>query len=1434
MTPGGGERLLRYVGDRVRFAVRMDGADEGWRAYLRTNLGRAASARDELIGTLGGGRTFAGLSWRDIPLIREDGGWELDLPLTEVGWFRAKPYVLDRDGRQHWPDGDDIGVSVHPDCLRTANTIYCAFPRMFGPARARHDTRVGPIDDQLAVLDKYGYTVIPPSGKLRDLASQVPHIVTRLGCRIIHLLPILATPTTYARFGRFGSPYAAQDLIAIDPALAVFDRRTTVVDQFRELTYAAHLRGAAVFLDVVVNHTGWGSTLQNEHPEWFERHSDGAFRSPGAWGTIWEDLIELDNRFPALWEQFAEAFLIWCRRGVDGFRCDAGYMVPREAWQYIIARVRQEFPDTVFLLEGLGGAWDATATLLTEGGMQWAYSELFQNYSGPQVASYVDHCVTQGTRVGVLVHYSETHDNDRLAKQGRAWSLMRNRLAALACQSGAWGYTCGVEWLASEKLEVHQSRGLNWGSDENLVEELAQLAKLTSDHPCFFDGARLERLTASDSAALALARTSADGLDRVLVLVNTDAAVAQAARIPIARWRELGEPSHDLLGQQLPTLVKGDAAVTFALPPAGAYCLAPQPQPLGLSGEAYRWTRAQAAWAYAMLREVEPEENLGPCDWRALATWVKADPVRFLAAVKRLDRHHARVGLLEALQTASEQQDLPQVSRWGLSDLTRVLPVPPEHWLLVRDKVPFSATLRPVGGGEQRHARSLLVDEGHIACFPPAEQPGEVELVLERFTDEGRQVGGRVRFLAEKPHPTPEKPQGGMALLTDGIGGMARLAVDLGAIRSKYDCLLAANLHPTAPVDRHVLVKRARVWINADGFITELDAAALAAFADGPPATWTFVAPAGDGQTVLVRLQADMLDGRNATVLRFSRPLEAPLWGADLPDHCDVRLVVRFDIEDRGFHQETHRSPEADRHFASNTRPLERRVGFEFTPAPERRLRVWSDRGRYSHEGEWCEHIPHPVEATRGMAASGDAWSPGWFELPLGRGEAGTFVACADHDDPDDETVAQFEIARTRALIAAVERSGLSDDPFGLKLATAAQAYVVRRDGGRTVIAGYPWFLDWGRDTFIAARGLLAMGMADEVGRLLATFGRFEQGGTLPNMLAGDDASNRDTSDAPLWYALACEELAAAQGDQAYAIRAGPVRAGDARTLKEVLRSIAVGYLDGTANGIRVDSPSGLVWSPPHFTWMDTNYPACTPREGYPIEIQVLWIRLLRQLERLRVAEHREPWWAVADRATASLSRYWIEERGYFGDLLIAPPGTPAHQASLDNALRPNQLFAVSLGIVTGEHARRCTAAALRFLVVPGAVRSLAPLPVVPPLPVHGGDGKLLNDPNEPYWGRYLGDEDTRRKPAYHNGTAWTWLLPPFCEALARAWDFSPAAVAAAKAYLGSQDRLLAEGCIGQIPELLDGDAPHEQRGCDAQAWGVTEALRVWKLLAAK
>jgi predicted glycogen debranching enzyme len=1425
ITPAPGERLLRFVGDRVRFSLRPPpGFGSGARALLRTNLGKAARLRQEIIATHAGKNPLSVAFWRDVPLHPEPSGqWTVELPLTDVGFYRAKAYVTGPDGRQIWPDGPDAGISVHPSAYRTANTIYCAFPRMFGPAKTARQT----VDDnwelKLNKLDARGYVVIPPSGTLRSLARELPHIIDTLGCRILQLLPVGPTPATFARFGRFGSPYASLNLTAIDPALVEFDRRTNGVGQFCELTSQAHRRGARVLLDMVINHTGWGSTLFETHPDWFVHDPSGNFVSPGAWGVTWGDLVELNPNCMELWDVLAGAFLTWCRRGVDGFRCDAGYKVPVPVWQYIQARVRQEFPETLFLLEGLGGPLEATEALLTEGGMQWAYSELFQNLSGGEVARCLDYCLRQSQRVGLYVHYSETHDNNRLAWSGRAWSLLRNRLCALASVSGGFGFTCGVEWLAPEKINVHSSRGLNWGASDNLVPELARLNALLAAHPCFFDGAKLDRLSGPDSPVYALRRTSAEGLDAVLVLVNNDVQQTHAVSISLLDFETLGRPREDLLGQAPPRVETTRREAIFTLEPGAAFCLAAAARPAGLAGDDYRRARAQSAWAIATLAKVLLPEEIGPCPWRDLAARVHQDPRQFLAALGHLDRARARTDLLGALDQANGQY--PQVVTWTLLDRRRITPVPPDHWLMLRDGRPFRAKLNFGPDDALEVADAIEVHDGYAACFAPRrpEFPRDAGLELERHGVVTETVCAPVRFLRAAPAfcgSVAAPPADALVLLTNGRGGMARLGVDLGSIKSKYDCLLGANLNPQFPVDRHVLVKRLRAWIDADGFITPLNLQNLARLQIGPPAVWDFVAEAGDGRTVELRLTADMLEGSNTTVLAFARlPASRP---ADLPPQFAARVIARMDIEDRNFHSETHRNGGADLHFTQHCHPAEGQIGFAFTPAPDRQLRVLSSAGAFHPEPEWCQGIAHPVEQSRGQTASGDAYSPGWFELPLHKDRPVTLLLSAETPPP------AFDSIELPAAHGPESAPALETDSFGRQLAKAARAFVVRRGTGRTVIAGYPWFLDWGRDTFIAARGLLAAGLTDDVAGMLVSFGRFEENGTMPNVIGGANASNRDTSDAPLWYGLLCEETAARMGANLYAMAVDQ----RGRTIAAVLQSIAAAYARGTPNGIRLDPASGLIWSPAHFTWMDTNFPAGTPREGYPVEIQALWIRLLRQLQRLGAPPAAEPWAALAERAEQSLHKYfWLEEHDCVADTLIATPGQPAADAIRDHALRCNFLFALAFGYFAGPRARRAVQTAFQHLFVPGAMRTLAPLPVWPPLVIQAPDGRPLNNPREPYWGRYQGDEDTQRKPAYHNGTAWPWVLPTACEALVRAWDAAPAAVAAARACLGSMESLLLSGCLGQLPEILDGDAPHQARGCDAQAWSVLEALRVWKQL---
>jgi len=1005
-----------------------------------------------------------------------------------------------------------------------------------------------------------------------------------------------------------------------------------------------------------------------------------------------------------------------------------------------------------------------------------------------------------------------------------------------------------------------------WGSDDNIIPELARLNKWLAEHPCFLDGAKLARLSPEDSPVVALRRVSAEGLDRVLVLVNTDVEQARPFILSQEAYRHLGEPVLDLLtGKSIKARPTGKIEVEFTLEAGACHCLATTETPRGLSGTAYRLARAQAAFALAALGRIMPSEDIGAYDWRALAARVHASPRDFLALLAHLDRELAQKDLTAALDRAAEAQHFPRVVTWSLIDARRVTLVAPGHWLLIEDKSPFQATL--VSRPERLHARSVQAGNGHVVSFGPR-QPGDAQLVLERYADKQIHVQARLRFLEAEPNlkaleirrqngsdaPLPQNT--GLVLLTNGIGGMARMQVNLGHVKSKYDCVLGANLHPSIPVDRHIFVKRIRAWVVADGFISALDQQSLIGFVPGPPARWIFAASAGDGRAVEIHLVADMLAGRNTTVLRFTRPPGAPALGRDLPAQGRVSLTVRVDLVDRNFHFETRRNEGSEFHFFTHTHPLAGQAGFEFTPARDRRLRVFSDVGAYHHEAEWSMGVHHPVEASRGQIAVEDAYSPGWFELPMAKDANATLTLTADPEGPTPGEIKSFERARVTQNELVVSQAALpGDDVFGNRLALAIQSFVVRRGSGKTVIAGYPWFLDWGRDSLICARGLLSAGWLEEVGQLLVTYGHFVESGTIPNTIHGEDASNRDTSDAPLWYGLVCEEAATARQTHRFALKAAAsgvspegvaqlqpeespeylyateVDSGG-RKIADVLREIAVNYIRGTPNGIRMDPASGLIWSPSHFTWMDTNYPAGTPREGYPVEIQVLWIRLLRQLAELKALATGESWEELASRAEASWHKYfWLEDRGYLADLLIAQRHEPAASAQVDTALRSNYLLAISLGLLTGDRARRGVDAAMRYLVVPGAVRSLAPLPVSPSLPIRGHDGVLLNVPSEPYWGRYEGEEDARRKPAYHNGTAWTWTLPIFCEALARAWNFDPAAVAAARAYLGSMDQLLTEGCRGQLPEIVDGDAPHAQRGCDAQAWGATEALRVWKLL---
>jgi starch synthase (maltosyl-transferring) len=292
------------------------------------------------------------------------------------------------------------------------------------------------------------------------------------------------------------------------------------------------------------------------------------------------------------------------------------------------------------------------------------------------------------------------------------------------------------------------------------------------------------------------------------------------------------------------------------------------------------------------------------------------------------------------------------------------------------------------------------------------------------------------------------------------------------------------------------------------------------------------------------------------------------------------------------------------------------------------------------------------------------------------------------------------------------------------------------------------------------------------------------------------------------------------------------------QTMLQALTSIVENYIKGTPNGIVMDKESSLIFSPSHFTWMDTNYPAGTPREGYPIEIQSLWYASLKFISDIS-GDHTFK--DISEKVNASIKKYYTYEekdkngnktgKVWLSDCLHASSSTvSAAKADADDHIRPNQLFAITLGAIKNLNLSKSIIDTCSSLLVPGAIRSLADKENQYKLPVYSNDkSKLLNTPEKPYFGTYQGDEDTCRKAAYHNGTAWTWPFPLYSEAYMI--TFGNLGKEHALSILSSSEILFKAGSFYQIPEIVDGDLPHRQRGCDAQAWGVTELYRIWKMI---
>jgi predicted glycogen debranching enzyme len=459
---------------------------------------------------------------------------------------------------------------------------------------------------------------------------------------------------------------------------------------------------------------------------------------------------------------------------------------------------------------------------------------------------------------------------------------------------------------------------------------------------------------------------------------------------------------------------------------------------------------------------------------------------------------------------------------------------------------------------------------------------------------------------------------------------------------------------------------------------------------------------------------------------------------------------------------------------------------------------------------QWYRDYYLSLEAYRGLDAQEDHLYAGLFLSTLEVGQSMTLV-CSTDARPSLDGAAAYAIRQEheRALIARSQAELGSQDgrqslPAAIRqLVLAADQFVVHRPlpedpDGSTVIAGYPWFGDWGRDTMIALPGLcLATGRANLARHILLTYAHFCERGMLPNRFPdAGEWPEYNTVDATLWYIQALCAYYAATGDDSLL-----------RDLYPVLQEIVVWHQRGTRFQIHLDPEDGLLYAGEpgvQLTWMDAKVGnwVVTPRTGKPVEVNALWYNALSVLAGFaqRLGEPSTQYAELAERAAAGFARFWNAETGHCYDVLDGPQGD-------DPSLRPNQLLAVSLPHSPLDEAQQravVDACGLHLLTSHG-LRSL--------------------DPRHPDYAGCYGGGQRQRDGAYHQGTVWAWLIGPFCDAHLRVYR-DPALT---RTFLEPLLGHLIDGCVGSIGEIFDGDAPFRPRGCFAQAWSVAEVLRAWR-----
>jgi predicted glycogen debranching enzyme len=648
-------------------------------------------------------------------------------------------------------------------------------------------------------------------------------------------------------------------------------------------------------------------------------------------------------------------------------------------------------------------------------------------------------------------------------------------------------------------------------------------------------------------------------------------------------------------------------------------------------------------------------------------------------------------------------------------------------------------------------------------------------------------------------------------LVTNGLGGYASGTVP-GVMTRRYHGLLIAAL--PAPLGRVVMLSHVAEQVRfADGRCVEIggrERSGDAADAHGTGYLTEFRLEAGlpvwryDAEGLVIEKRLFLPHMQNTVQLSYEL-----LSGAD----C-VQLSVRPSVNFRAQEAPVSEPLAWPYEFRAVAGHFE--ICVSGSPLPPLLIKLSARDTAFTLKTMRLDNVLYPVEESRGYQARGDLWSPGFFGLTLYARQPATLVASTESIETINvmppEALFEAERGRRRRLLALADSDGIGDVKSELVL--AADQFIISPAGRiqesarahaygdevRTVIAGYHWFTDWGRDTMISLEGLtLTTGRYTEAGYILRTFAHYVRDGLIPNMFPeGEQEGLYNTADATLWFFHAIDRYVALSGDKLTLAMLYP-------TLKRIVDC----HIKGTRFGIHVDERDGLlVQGAPdvQLTWMDAKVDdwVVTPRRGKAVEINALWFNALRLMQGW-AADHGDNaagYGARADLAERSFNqRFWYAEGGYLFDVVDAEGG------GNDRKCRPNQVLAIALphAILSRERWVPVLQIVRDRLLTPIGLRSLAP-----------GD--------RDYKPRYFGDLRSR-DAAYHQGTVWAWLIGPFLDAWLKV---HPDDVAGARRALQGFVPHLNEACIGSISEVFDAEAPFTPRGCIAQAWSVAELLRVW------